>query len=477
MLPEEGAGGAAFARTEVSNNPAPNLFSAMDRSPRTAAIVVLFLLLSAAALMAGCTQQQPLTVKLTDHPTYGKLLTDSTGRSLYVQARDVPNTGAVANLGEVGRFYPPFYAESVAGGNGINVSEFGYLTRADGKRQTTFRGWPLYYYLNDKAPGDAKSQGANNITFLAKPDYTVMVRENTTRGIYLSDTMGAALLVRDGDTATGPAPGYAPFRAFPALGPAPLVQAADFAETVGPSGEPQTTYRGQPLFSYSGQSRPGAITGDTDGYRPIILAPGGTFTGLAEEPTGAPSPSPSVAGGEAAATTVPVTTTETAAAATTRTGGDAYTGGVYTPTPFQTVQVISQATESATPASTWTPLATGVATPVAATPLPTVSGLPVTSMPPTTLSPATPTQAVTNRTTTARTTTVPPLKTPTTPRTTVPPTSALTSPPTTVSLPITSPPTTVPIPFTSPPTTLPLPFPITTLPPNPAVSTQSGNAS
>jgi predicted lipoprotein with Yx(FWY)xxD motif len=191
----EGARTAVSAQTEVSYNPAPNLFSAMDRAPCAAALVAL-LLVFAAALMAGCTQQQSLTVKLSDHPTYGKILTDSEGRSLYVQARDVPNTGAVADLGEVGRFYPPFYAESVAGGDGINISEFGYLTRADGKRQTTYRGWPLYYYINDKATGDAKSQGANNITFLAKPDYTVMVRENVTLGVYLSDPAGAALLVR-----------------------------------------------------------------------------------------------------------------------------------------------------------------------------------------------------------------------------------------------------------------------------------------
>ena len=234
----------------------------MDRFPRTAAIVVLALLLSAATLMAGCTQQQPLTVKITENPTYGKILTDSTGRSLYIQARDVPNTGAVANLGEVGRFYPPFYAESVTDGDGINISEFGHISRADGKQQTTFRGWPLYYYINDKASGEAKSQGANNITFLAKPDYTVMVRENVTLGIYLSDPSGAPLLVRDNDTSEGPAPDYLPFRVSTVVAPSPLVQSADFGEVTGPSGGSQTTFRGQPLYLFSGQDRPGTIAGD-----------------------------------------------------------------------------------------------------------------------------------------------------------------------------------------------------------------------
>ena len=445
----------------------------MNRSPRAAVLVALMLLLSAAALMAGCTQQQPLTVGLSDHPTYGKILTDSTGRSLYIQARDVPNTGAVANLGELGRFYPPFYAESVVDGNGINVSEFGYLTRADGKRQTTYRGWPLYYYLNDKAPGDAKSQGANNNTFLAKPDYTIMVHENVTRGVYLVDPTGAALLVQDGPAA-GPAEGYVPFRVSRVVGPSPLVQAADFGETVGPSGESLTMYRGQPLYLYGGQNRPGAIAGDANGYRAVIIAPGGALTGNVEAPTAAPTPIPSTEQTGTPVPSTPATTSETAPAVTTRSGDGAYTGGVYTPTPFRTVQVISQGSESATPSSIWTPVVTGAITATPATPPPTVSGSPTASVPQTTLSPAIPTAPVGSRTTPARTTTVPTISTPVTLQTTIPP---ITTTATTVPQPITTIVTTVPQPITSP-TTLPLPFPITTsLPPNPAVSTQLGNTS
>ena len=445
----------------------------MDRSPRTAAIVVLVLLLPAAVLMAGCTKQEPLTVRIADHPTYGKLLTDSTGRSLYIQARDVPNTGAVATLGEVGRFYPPFYAESVSAGGGINVSEFGYLTRADGQRQTTFRGWPLYYYINDREPGDAKSQGANNITFLAKPDYTVMVRENTTSGIYLSDTTGAALLVRDGDGIADPAPGYAPFRASPVVAPAPLVQAGDFAETVAPSGERQTTYRGQPLFAYTGQGRPGAISGDTDGYRPVILAPSGAFVGAVETPAASPSPSPSLPVEDATATTA--RPTDAAAVTTTRGGYDSYTGGVHTPTPFRTVQVVSRATESGTPSSTWTPIVTGAPTAAPATPLPTATSVPATSVPPTTPVPATPTDAPTPLPTAAPAT---PIPTATEIPVTAAPTAAPTPVPTalpTAPPPTPLPPTTVPVPVETSPTTLPLPFPIQT--PNPAASVQGGNGS
>ena len=136
--------------------------------------------------------------------------------------------------------------------------------------------------------------------------------------------------------------------------------------------------------------------------------------------------------------------------------------------------MISQGNESATPASTWTPLATGAITAAPATPLPTVSELTTASVPQITLSPSIPTGTVANPTTVARTTAIPTIKTPATPQTTMPP---ITTTATTVPQPITSTATTVPQPITSQ-TTLPLPFPITTpLPPNPAVSAQPGNAS
>jgi predicted lipoprotein with Yx(FWY)xxD motif len=445
----------------------------MDRSPRIAAIAVLALLLAAATLMAGCSQQQPLTVRVSDHPTYGKILTDSTGRSLYIQARDVPNTGAVANLGEVGRFYPPFYAERVSGGSGINITEFGYLTRADGQRQTTFRGWPLYYYINDREPGDAKSQGANNITFVAKPDYTVMVRENVTLGVYLTDTGGRPLVAQDGEASAGPALGYIPFRASPVVAPSPLVQTEDFGEARGSSGELQTTYRGSLLYAWSDGVRPGIALQNADGYSAVIVAPGGTLTGAIEAPTAAPSPSTTPARVGTTGTAVPVTTAQ-ATAAETRSDNDAYTGGVYTPTPYRTVEVVRYSTASATPSVIWTPIPSGQATVVPTAP--TVSALPTASALPTTPSPATPTTITTSSTTAVRTT-LPPIRTPTPLPTSLPPTTIETTLPTTVPVPITTDPiTTAPtLPIS---TTLPLPFPIaSSLPPNPAIATQSGNAS
>lgn len=43
------------------------------------------------------------------------------------------------------------------------------ITREDGKKQTTFRGYPLYYWAGDKAPGDTKGQGMKNVWYVIDP--------------------------------------------------------------------------------------------------------------------------------------------------------------------------------------------------------------------------------------------------------------------------------------------------------------------
>ncbi len=467
----------------------------MNRLSRTAFLLTLALLLVAAVLMAGCTQTQPLTVQLGDHPTYGKILTDSNGRSLYIIARDTPNTGIIADLGEVARFYPPFFAESMPGERGINTTEFGILTRPDGKKQTTFRGWPLYYYLNDRAAGDAKSQGANNNTFLARPDYTVMVLENVSLGVYLTTPAGLTLYASDSANISGDATGYLPFHTAPIVGPSPLVQSGDFSEVTGPNGVRQTAFQARPLWLYSSDRAPGMIAVGPDGLRPVVLAPSGSLNNLGEAPTAAPSPTPTATAAAGTAGSAP-TLARTTAAGTARSADDPYTGGAYTPTPFRTVHVVSQSTETVAPGVTWTPVVTGTTTapgtvsttvpsgsptattlPATLTPVQTVTTVPTpTSVPATTVATSTPATTVptTNPVTTLPPTSTPATTVPTTnPVTTLPPTSA----PTTIL-------TTVPIPgpttqATTISTTLPNPLPLPTtlpmLPPMPIASEGLGN--
>ena len=51
----------------------------------------------------------------------------------------------------------------------MKAEDFGTITREDGKKQTTFRGYPLYYWVGDKAAGDTKGQGMGNVWHVIDP--------------------------------------------------------------------------------------------------------------------------------------------------------------------------------------------------------------------------------------------------------------------------------------------------------------------
>ncbi len=59
--------------------------------------------------------------------------------------------------------WPPYHRETVATGPGLAPEGFGVITRADGVRQTTFQGFPLCHFFQDKAPDEKKGDKFNSI--------------------------------------------------------------------------------------------------------------------------------------------------------------------------------------------------------------------------------------------------------------------------------------------------------------------------
>ena len=94
-------------------------------------------------------------------------LTDAAGMSLYWFKKD--NAGVSNCSGGCLEKWPAFYQEKIMAPEGINSADFGTITRTDGKKQTTFRGYPLYYFANDKMAGDIKGQGLKDVWFLIDP--------------------------------------------------------------------------------------------------------------------------------------------------------------------------------------------------------------------------------------------------------------------------------------------------------------------
>jgi predicted lipoprotein with Yx(FWY)xxD motif len=114
----------------------------------------LVLTILAAALLVGSdlasakadAASATLTVRSSD---YGRILFDGSNRALYAFTRD-RRGGPSRCYGACATAWPPYIVSGkLTAGAGTKRSLFGTTRRRDGRRQLTYRGWPLYYYVHD----------------------------------------------------------------------------------------------------------------------------------------------------------------------------------------------------------------------------------------------------------------------------------------------------------------------------------------
>lgn len=115
------------------------------------------------------------TVKVASNTTFGAIMTDSTGKTLYFFSNDAQGTPTCKD--GCAAVWPTFYVEESAltVDSSLNKADFTTVTRPDGTKQTAYKGWPLYYYAQDAAAGEVKGDNVGTIWFVAKPDYSLMV--------------------------------------------------------------------------------------------------------------------------------------------------------------------------------------------------------------------------------------------------------------------------------------------------------------
>jgi len=122
----------------------------------TMAIAVLMFSSVAAAAGVGVKEKDGI----------GKYLTDEKGMTLYLFKKDTAGTSAC--VGPCVEKWPLFSAEGDGPRRG-KAGDFGTIVRADGKKQTTYKGLPLYYFFKDLKPGDTAGQGVNNVWYVVAP--------------------------------------------------------------------------------------------------------------------------------------------------------------------------------------------------------------------------------------------------------------------------------------------------------------------
>ena len=87
------------------------------------------------------------------------VLTSAKGFTLYWFAPDTP---AKSNCnGTCAHYWPPVKGPATAG-TGV-TGKLGVIKRADGSMQATYNGHPLYTYIADTQPGQAKGNGLNGV--------------------------------------------------------------------------------------------------------------------------------------------------------------------------------------------------------------------------------------------------------------------------------------------------------------------------
>ncbi|MGZ8563260.1 MAG: COG4315 family predicted lipoprotein [Candidatus Limnocylindria bacterium] len=133
-------------------------------------------LFAAALLLAACTNAgsgspgasagSALTLTVS-HTAVGDALAGPNGMTLYILTKDTDGT-STCTTGPCAATWPALKGDgsAVQAGSGISGT-WGTATWADGTKQVTHNGQPVYYYTGDSAAGDSNGQGANGVWFIA----------------------------------------------------------------------------------------------------------------------------------------------------------------------------------------------------------------------------------------------------------------------------------------------------------------------
>jgi predicted lipoprotein with Yx(FWY)xxD motif len=117
-------------------------------------VIALALLALAPVAMSRESVAPTLTVKSS---SFGRVLFDGRGFVLYAFTRD--KNGRSACYGACAKAWPVYYAKAtLRAGTGIKRSLIGTTKRRDGRRQITYAGRPLYYYVGDTKAGQIRCQ-------------------------------------------------------------------------------------------------------------------------------------------------------------------------------------------------------------------------------------------------------------------------------------------------------------------------------
>ncbi|WP_211363392.1 hypothetical protein [Saccharothrix saharensis] len=106
----------------------------------------------------------------TESRQVGWFVADAGGFALYRYDKDTAKPPKSNCDAECVAMWPPVLVSDHTMTSGVDPTLVGSVARADGKKQVTLAGWPLYRYAGDKKAGEVTGQGKGGAWFAVTPE-------------------------------------------------------------------------------------------------------------------------------------------------------------------------------------------------------------------------------------------------------------------------------------------------------------------
>ncbi|WOX20727.1 SCO0930 family lipoprotein [Streptomyces solicathayae] len=241
----------------------------------------------------------------------GKVLTDAEGFTLYRFDKDSASPPTATCEGECAKAWPVVSPDGAKPPAGVDAVQLGEVTRADGSKQLTVGGWPMYRYAKDTKPGEANGQGVGGTWFAAAPDGKkaapagdgeggaddsgqesgadlagLSVRKDPQLGEIVVDSRGMTVYRFKKDSAwpmktacTGACLEKWPVVAPVAKNDVKGITTKGFVTFARPDGIKQQTIDCWPIYTFAGDAEPGDTNGQGVGGTWYAVSPQGKLVG------------------------------------------------------------------------------------------------------------------------------------------------------------------------------------------------------
>jgi predicted lipoprotein with Yx(FWY)xxD motif len=118
--------------------------------------------------IAGSSGTSTAVTLKTAQTSGGTILTSAGGYALYYYSEDKPGSGTSVCTGSCATAWPPLTG-TVQAPPGVTLpGPLGTITRADGTKQVTIKGYPIYLYAGDHSAGQDSGNGVGGVWHVVK---------------------------------------------------------------------------------------------------------------------------------------------------------------------------------------------------------------------------------------------------------------------------------------------------------------------